>query len=98
MSRNTYLVAYDICGDEKRLRKIHQCMCGYGYSLQYSVFLCSLDQVELIDLKTEMSEIMNHGDDSVMIVSLGPSETAVESHFEFMGVTPPKFDEGAVVI
>jgi len=98
MSRNSYLVAYDICGDTKRLRQIHKSMCGFGYPLQYSVFLCSLDQMELIGLKTEIGEIMNHKEDSVMIVSLGPENTAIESHFEFMGVQPDVFEGGPVII
>lgn len=98
MSRHSYLVAYDICGDAKRLSKIHKAMLGYGYSLQYSVFLCPLDPMELIALKTEIGGIMNHKEDSVMIVSLGPEDTAIDTHFEFMGVKPPLADGGPVII
>lgn len=98
MSRNSYLVAYDIRGDAKRLSKIHKSMLGFGYALQYSVFLCSLDQVELIYMKTEIGEIMNHKEDSIMIVSLGPSDTVIESHFDFLGVMPPVFGEGPVIL
>ena len=98
MSRNSYLVAYDIKGDDKRLRQIHKSMKGYGYALQYSVFLCPLDEMELMNLKTEIADIINHREDSVMIVSLGPQDTALNTHFDFLGVQPPVPEGGPVII
>ena len=97
MSRHSYLVAYDI-RDSKRLRKIHKTVLAYGYALQYSVFWCSLDSVELIDLKMEIRQLMNHSEDSLMFVSLGPSETAMEDRFEFLGVRPLLLEEGPIII
>ena len=49
-------------------------------------------------MKTEIREIMNHKEDSVMIVSLGPEDTAIDTHFEFMGVRPPVIDGGPIII
>lgn len=71
--RTTYLVCYDIC-DDKRLRKVFRLMRGYGDHLQYSVFECALSSVELAKLRTALAGLIDHGEDQVLFVSLGPAE------------------------
>jgi len=70
--RNTYIVCYDIC-DPKRLREVFKTMRGWGDHLQLSVFECRLTRSELVTLRAELAEIINHDDDQVLFVDLGPA-------------------------
>ena len=70
--RNTYIVCYDIC-DAKRLREVFKTMRGWGDHLQLSVFECRLTRSELVTLRAELAEIINHDDDQVLFVDLGPA-------------------------
>ena len=58
-SRRRYLVAYDI-RDDKRLPLVYKTMKGYGWRMQYSVFVCDLDRIELLSLKTDLGAIIHH--------------------------------------
>lgn len=88
MSRRRYLVAYDI-REPKRLRDVHKAMKGFGYPLQYSVFVCDLDAMEKISLRQRVGGLIRHNEDSVAIVDLGDPEARGVECFEFMGVPPP---------
>jgi CRISPR-associated protein Cas2 len=71
--RSSYLVCYDIC-DEKRLRKVFQAMRGYGDHLQFSVFECQLTAMDLARCRAELGTIIQHKEDQVLFVNLGPAE------------------------
>jgi CRISPR-associated protein Cas2 len=71
--RTSYLVCYDIC-DDKRLRKVFQAMRGYGDHLQYSVFECQFTATDLARCRADLSRIINHAEDQVLFVNLGPAE------------------------
>ena len=71
--RNTYIVCYDIC-DPKRLRDVFKTMRGWGDHLQLSVFECRLTRADLVTLRAELSEIVDHREDQVLFVDLGPAE------------------------
>lgn len=71
--RISYLVAYDI-SDDKRLRRVFKTMRAFGDHLQYSVFECQLTQTDLIRLRSELAAIINHAEDQVLFVNLGPAE------------------------
>jgi CRISPR-associated protein Cas2 len=82
MARRRYLVAYDI-RDDRRLRTVATCVEGYGYRIQYSVFLCDLSEMEVIEMRGELEQLIKTTEDSVMIVDLGqPDDT---SKFVFIG-------------
>ena len=70
--RNVFLVSYDVC-DAKRLRQTYKKMCGFGTSLQYSVFRCELNPLQLHALKEQLWNILNLDEDRVMVVDLGPA-------------------------
>ncbi len=70
-----YLVCYDIT-EPKRLSRVYDLMKGKGIHLQYSVFYCLLTWPDLIKLKTELSEIINHKEDDIRIYPL-PSDSKV---------------------
>lgn len=70
-SRLRYLISYDIA-NPKRLRRVARTLEGFGTRLQYSVFECSLDEIRLAELKSQLYPIVNHNEDQVLFVSLGP--------------------------
>lgn len=97
VARRRYLVAYDI-RESKRLREVHKTMKGFGYPLQYSVFICDLDAIEKIGLRQAVGERMNQREDSVVLVDLGdPGSRGIEC-FEFMGVGPPLPRAGPTIV
>lgn len=71
--RTSYLVCYYIA-DEKRLRRVFKTMRGFGDHLQYSVFECQFTNMDLVRCKAALAEIINHEEDQVLFVNLGPAE------------------------
>lgn len=84
MERTAYLVTYDIC-DPKRLRAVFNTCRGFGQHLQYSVFRCDLVPAMKARLIAELDDIINHREDQVLIVSLGPSDGPIDAAFESVG-------------
>src|SRR5680860_1532937 len=84
MTRRRYVVGYDIRQD-KRLRRVHKSMKGFGYPLQYSVFICDLDAMEKTAMFEEIGAIINHAVDSVAVVDVGAADSRGQECFEFMG-------------
>ncbi|HLJ20380.1 MAG TPA: CRISPR-associated endonuclease Cas2 [Stellaceae bacterium] len=70
--RSTYLVCYDIC-DDKRLRAVFKAMRDFGDHLQYSIFECQFTASELIRCRETPRRLINHAEDQVLFVCLGPS-------------------------
>lgn len=85
MSRIRYLISYDIC-HPKRLRKVARTLEGFGARLQYSVFECPLDDLRLEKLKAELHDLLNHDEDQILFVSLGPSAGDATLVIEAMGL------------
>src|SRR5467141_3291126 len=69
---NLYIVAYDIA-DPRRWRRVFRLMNGYGEWLQLSVFQCRLSQRRRIELKFALGELIDHAQDHVVILDLGPA-------------------------
>ena len=82
--RNRFMVSYDIC-DPKRLRRVFKTMRGFGDALQYSVFLCDLSPSERILLLEKLSPVLNHREDQVMLVNLGPADGLSGERIETLG-------------
>jgi CRISPR-associated protein Cas2 len=71
--RSTYIVCYDI-SDDKRLKKVYKAMRSFGDHLQLSVFECQLTPTDLARCRHELGKIINHDEDQVLFVHLGPAE------------------------
>jgi CRISPR-associated protein Cas2 len=71
--RNTIIVCYDI-RDDKRLRHVFRTMRDFGDRLQYSVFECQFTPTDLVKCRHALSEIINHNEDQVLFIDLGPVE------------------------
>ena len=84
--RNVFLVSYDVC-DSKRLRLTHKTLCGFGIALQYSVFRCELNSLQLHALKEQLWSILNMDEDRVMVVDLGPAGARGDDCVEFWGTS-----------
>jgi len=95
--RNTYLVCYDVSND-LRLRKVHKTMRGFGDHLQYSVFECQLTRTDLARCRHLLSEIINHREDQVLFVDLGPVEGRGERVITALGRAYSPFDSPCIVV
>ena len=81
---NRYIVSYDI-RDKRRLRKVFQTSRGFGAHAQYSVFLCDLSPVRKVELIGLLGEIINHKEDQVLLIDLGPADGRAERCIEAVG-------------
>lgn len=95
--RTSYLVCYDI-SDDKRLRRVFKKMRSYGDHLQYSVFECQLTPMDLTRCRNELSEIIDHDDDQVLFVNLGPSEGRGDRVITALGKPYVALDSPCIVV
>ena len=95
--RTTYLVCYDIA-DDKRLRKVFKTCANFGDHLQFSVFECDLNPSEKIELETTLGGIINHDEDQVIFVGLGPSEGRGDRVITALGLPYTKLDAPCYVV
>jgi len=95
--RTSYLVCYDI-SDDKRLRRVFQKMRNYGDHLQFSVFECQLTAMDLARCRSELAEIINHQEDQVLFVNLGPAEGRGDRVITALGRPYTAVDAPCVVV
>ena len=95
--RTTYLVCYDITED-KRLRRAFKTCRNFGDHLQYSVFECDLNPSERIDLENELADIINHDEDQILFVALGPAEGRGDRVITSLGLPYTKLDAPCYVV
>jgi CRISPR-associated protein Cas2 len=79
-----YVVSYDI-SDDRRRNEVFKTLYGFGNHAQYSVFFCELNEVELVRLRSSLRASINHDEDQVMIIDLGPNTTPLEDGLEVIG-------------
>jgi len=85
MSRNRFMVTYDIVKDRRRA-KVHRTLLDHGDHVQYSVFVCDLNEREFILMRWKIRDQINQAEDQVLFVDLGPAERAVVERIESLGV------------
>ncbi|MEX1040802.1 MAG: CRISPR-associated endonuclease Cas2 [Pirellulaceae bacterium] len=95
--RNTYLVCYDIC-DDKRLRKVYQTMRDFGDHLQYSIFECQFNPIDLAKCRHQLSEIIHHHEDQVLFVDLGPVEGRGDRVIAALGKAYTSLDSACIIV
>jgi CRISPR-associated protein Cas2 len=88
--RKRYLIAYDV-SDDKRRNAIFKTLMGNGDHVQFSVFICQLNAVELERVKGMLREVVNVRQDQVVILDLGPADSELAARLECIGksYTPP---------
>ena len=93
--RNTYLVCYDI-RDDKRLKTVYKTMRDFGDHLQYSIFECR--SPDLVRCRHVLSEIIDHRDDQVLLVDLGPVEGRGDRVITALGQPYSPIDSPCIVV
>jgi CRISPR-associated protein Cas2 len=93
---NLYIVAYDI-SDPRRWRRVFRLMNGYGEWVQLSVFQCRLNRRRRIELKFALGEIINHAQDHVVILDLGPAG-GIRPRIESLGKPFIVVERGRVIV
>ena len=93
---NLYIVAYDI-SDPRRWRRVFRLMNGYGEWVQLSVFQCRLSRRRRIELKFALAEIIDHAQDHVVILDLGPAE-GIRPRVESLGKPFTVVERGPVIV
>jgi len=84
MTRARYIVCYDI-SNPKRLRAVCRICESFGYRLQYSVFECVLDGLQLQKMKVFLQEIIHHEEDQILFISLGLESSRRPVKIEYLG-------------
>jgi CRISPR-associated protein Cas2 len=92
-----YFVTYDVC-DPKRLRKVYETMRGYGEHMQLSVFYCELNPTNRVRMQAELEVILNHDQDQVLIVDLGPARAKERARLSALGRPMARRPEDAFVL
>lgn len=95
--RNTFLVTYDI-RDEKRLRQVYKTMRNWGDHLQYSVFECQLSPMDLAKCQHQLGQIINHGQDQLLFVDLGPTEGRGERVITALGQPYTSINSPCIIV
>ena len=95
--RTSYLVCYDI-SDDKRLRRVFQAMRGYGDHLQYSIFECQLTASDLARCRAVLASIINHAEDQVLFVNLGPAAGRGDRVITALGKAYTAIDAPCIIV
>lgn len=93
----TYVVSYDI-SDQKRWRRVYKKMRGFGDHVQYSVFVCELSEIDRVEMQQALDELIQHDEDQVLIVDIGPSEGRAPKCFSTLGKAFTYPERHAVVV
>lgn len=78
------LIAYDVC-DPKRLRRVFQVCRSFGDHLQFSVFRAELTARSRAELLAALDKIIDHRQDQVLLVDVGPAGDGAARAFEAVG-------------
>jgi len=84
MGRTRYIVTYDI-SHPRRLRKVARTLEGFGVRIQLSVFECPLDPIRLAKAKAQLTELINHEEDQILFIALGPSASDANLKMDALG-------------
>jgi CRISPR-associated protein Cas2 len=82
--RHLFIVSYDI-SDRVRWAKVYKTMRGFGEHLQLSVFQCDLTPAQKVRMAAALNEIINHEEDQVVFIDLGPTEGREVKEIEAIG-------------
>jgi CRISPR-associated protein Cas2 len=91
-----YFISYDIrC--PKRWRQVYKLMRGYGEWVQLSVFQCRLDRISLLQMEANLAEEIDHDEDHVLIVDIGPAAQVVPK-VKSLGKTFEPIERDATIV
>lgn len=96
MEEHLYIVTYDI-SDARRWRSVFKTMHGYGEWLQLSVFQCRLSRKRHTQLKAALDDIIDHGEDHVMLMDLGVADS-VKPRVQSLGKEFEPVEKAAIIV
>ena len=73
-------------------------MRGFGDPIQYSVFQCDLLPTERVLMIEALTEIINHREDRVMIIDVGPADKRAKRSIEMLGRKIEKEEKIAIIV
>ncbi len=85
MSRRRFLVTYDITDDRRRTRTFRT-LQDFGEHIQFSVFLCDLNDRERIDLRGRLEDIIKQTEDQILTVDLGLADREIDQTISSIGI------------
>jgi CRISPR-associated protein Cas2 len=83
--RRRYLVSYDIA-DDKRRNQVFKLLLAEGDHVQFSVFLCDLNQREYVALRGSLEETINQSHDQILIIDLGAADRLPDTFLLTIGL------------
>ncbi len=95
--RRSYLVCYDI-SSPARWRRVFKIMKGYGEHWQYSVFFCTLKEIDRVRMQSALEEAMNLKEDQALIIDLGADEAAARQAATNLGQPLPEGEERTIIV
>ena len=72
-------------------------MHNYGDPVQYSIFACDLNKMELITLKEDLNEILNLNEDRVIMINSGGADKKDNDRIFTMGTQIEKRESTIVI-
>jgi len=66
--------------------------------MQFSVFQCDLPDVDLVRMRAALSDIIQHAEDQVLIIDLGPTEGRPIKSIESLGKCVSVLERRAQVV
>ena len=84
-TRRHYLITYDIADDKRRTR-IFNALQARGDHAQFSVFFCELNSREKAELVAELIALINHVEDQILLVDLGPAHKPLDGGIQALGM------------
>ena len=75
MPRTLYLVAYDVCGDARRLARVGRYFQSYRVAGQKSVPEIWVTPAELRTISADMAQLLDSSTDRLQLIALDPRMT-----------------------
>jgi CRISPR-associated protein Cas2 len=82
--RRHYLCTYDVA-DDKRRTKLFDALMDRGEHVQYSVFLCELNEPERAELVALSRDLIHEDEDQLIILDLGSSSLDLSQSLSCVG-------------
>jgi CRISPR-associated protein Cas2 len=83
-TRRHFLITYDIA-DDKRRTAVFNALQSRGDHAQFSVFVCELNAREQAELSAQLIALINHSDDQILFVDLGPAHNPLDNGITAIG-------------
>jgi len=82
--RRLYLCTYDVA-DDKRRTKLFEALKDRGEHVQFSVFLCELNDAERVALVALSREIIHQTDDQLLVLDIGAATVDLTQNLHCIG-------------